>query len=185
MSRLGGATDWCCAMQEAEEGQDSLAVPQVPVLALPGMPGADQVSCQVSCVLSSLPSHVHTLHCLWNRKHSVKAERCWSRSRYLAHRLALLCRRQGAAMSRVWPASSIRKLCRARSHLPWTSCSTWRTCRLCWQAPPQQVLRSISALPPAKSLRLFSEYAVFLTLCMQESELQMCDRSYRPCRIPI
>ena len=40
MCRLRRVTDCCCAIQEAEDGQESLAVPQVSVLALPGMPGA-------------------------------------------------------------------------------------------------------------------------------------------------
>ena len=55
MCRLRRVTYCCCAIQEAEDGQESLAVPQVPVLALPGMPGADQVPCLNSCVLPSPP----------------------------------------------------------------------------------------------------------------------------------
>lgn len=87
-------------------------------------------------------------------------------------------------MSRVWPASSIRKYCRAHSHLAWMLCSTWRTCRLCWQALPQLVLRSLSAPHTAKTVRLTSEYVVLLTM---HAGVQI-DRGVTghiwPCRIP-
>ncbi len=146
MCRLRRVIDWCYAMQEAEEGQESLAVPQVPVLALPGMPGADLVPCPASCLLPIMPTSTRcTVHGI---AHTLsKPNPAGADFSMLAHRLALSCRLQGAAMSRVWAASSIRKLYRAHSHLAWTSCSTWRTCRLCWQAPPLQVFRSLSACP--------------------------------------
>ena len=45
-------------VQDAEQGQESMAVPQVPVMPLPGMPGADQVLAQ------SPPACHHTTACL-------------------------------------------------------------------------------------------------------------------------
>ena len=57
-----------CAVtvQDGEQGQESMAVPQVPVLGLPGMPGADQVPCPIHCLLPLHP-HIHMSSPVWRR----------------------------------------------------------------------------------------------------------------------
>ena len=49
-------------------------MPQVPVLALPGMPGADQVPCPTGCLLPVTPSAIHVLSCLEAGVRNVEAD---------------------------------------------------------------------------------------------------------------